>query len=288
MVSQRRAGYAQRQPVPLTSGSLIVEPDPSPSSPAAGVSVNGAYAYTVGAGAIRRGSVTAHFDDGPVGEWSQTAPATGGDASFGGPVTCLEVDGPDAWLAGPATRASDGATDRAALLYVHDGGPDGRDDAAMLWMNDPGQTLQTRRLVSQPLRPGRAVPAGQATWPSIPGGSRVHPCKNALPRASGHLTARHVPPGTAPQEDVDGRRVAAVVAARRWWSPASAASPAPVQPRSRPAASPTTRSGTPNCVLARSRLSPPRASGRLVVAGAPRPIECLVLDGDARGWLAPA
>jgi hypothetical protein len=63
--------------------------------------------------------------------------------TFGGPVTCLVVDGPEAWIAGPATSASDGTTDRAALLYVRDGGPGGRDDAALLWMNDPGQTLET-------------------------------------------------------------------------------------------------------------------------------------------------
>jgi hypothetical protein len=70
-------------------------------------------------------------------------PATGGGSSAGGPVTCLVVDGRDAWLAGPATTTSDGSTDRAAFLFVHDGGPDGEGDTAILWMNDPGQTLAT-------------------------------------------------------------------------------------------------------------------------------------------------
>ncbi|HEX6868144.1 MAG TPA: hypothetical protein VF119_05030, partial [Candidatus Limnocylindrales bacterium] len=67
----------------------------------------------------------------------------GGDASFGGPVTCLVIDGRDAWLAGPATTASDGSVDRAAFLFVHDGGANGSGDTAVLWMNDPGQTLAT-------------------------------------------------------------------------------------------------------------------------------------------------
>jgi hypothetical protein len=70
-------------------------------------------------------------------------PAAGGGTSFGGPVTCLVIDGPDAWLAGPATTASDGSVDRSAFLHVHDGARGGGGDRAVLWMNDPGQTLET-------------------------------------------------------------------------------------------------------------------------------------------------
>jgi hypothetical protein len=122
-------------------------PSTSPSASASGASrasVDGAYAYNVAPGATRRDSVSAHVEGGgPVGEWSRMTPATGGGTAFGGPVTCLVIDGPDAWLAGPATTASDGSTDRAAFLYVHDGGPGGDGDSAVLWMNDPGQTLAT-------------------------------------------------------------------------------------------------------------------------------------------------
>ena len=53
-------------------------------------------------------------------------------------MTCLVIDGHDAWLAGPATTASDGSVDRAAYIHVHDGGPGGNDDSAILRINDPG------------------------------------------------------------------------------------------------------------------------------------------------------
>ena len=61
-----------------------------------------------------------------------------------GPVTCLVIDGQDAWLAGPATTVSDGTTDRAAFLFVQDGGRGGTSDTAVLWMKTVrGQTLAT-------------------------------------------------------------------------------------------------------------------------------------------------
>lgn len=137
------AGYAQVQPVPLTTGDVIVESADSAVGLAAGPSVNGAYSYTVGSGSTRRDSVAARLEgERAAGEWSQMIPASGG-VSIGGPVTCLVIDGHDAWLAGPATTASDGSVGRSALVYVHDGGPGPDDDTAVLRMNDPGQTLTT-------------------------------------------------------------------------------------------------------------------------------------------------
>jgi hypothetical protein len=144
---------------PSTSPSPLPSPSPSPSpipSTARGPFVNGAYSYSVKPGATRRDSISAHLEDGPVGEWSRMNPATGGGTSFGGPVTCLVIDGPDAWLAGPATTTSDGSADRSAFAHLHDGGPGGEEDAAVLWMNDPGQTLETMEGWCE----SRFVPAG--------------------------------------------------------------------------------------------------------------------------------
>lgn len=87
--------------------------------------------------------MAAHFEGEPIGEWSRTFPDSEEGESYGGPVTCLVISGSDAWLAGPATTATDGRTDLAALIYVHDGGPDGNGDLALTWMTNPGQTLAT-------------------------------------------------------------------------------------------------------------------------------------------------
>jgi hypothetical protein len=46
-------------------------------------------------------------------------------------------------MAGPATTATDGTSDRAAMLYVHDGGADGGGDLVVLWLSTPGQTITT-------------------------------------------------------------------------------------------------------------------------------------------------
>ena len=125
-----------------TEPTATLTPSASPATATQG-SVNGAYSYTVGPGSTRRDSVTASLGADPLGEWSRMSPATGGGNAFGGPVTCLVIDGTAAWLAGPATMATDGSSDRSAYIYVVDGGPGGEGDAAILWMNDPGQTLST-------------------------------------------------------------------------------------------------------------------------------------------------
>jgi hypothetical protein len=53
------------------------------------------------------------------------------------------VDGSDAWMAGPATTATDGTKDRAIFMHVHDGGPDGAGDLVVVWLNNEGQTIAT-------------------------------------------------------------------------------------------------------------------------------------------------
>jgi hypothetical protein len=115
-----------------------VSPSPSPSGPF----VLGNYVY--GTTPPRRDTLAAHFEEGrPAGEWSRRSPATGDSSDyFGGPVTCLEISGSEAWLAGPATTATDGTT-VAAFIHVTDGGPDGKGDTAFLWQAKRGQTIVT-------------------------------------------------------------------------------------------------------------------------------------------------
>jgi hypothetical protein len=57
-------------------------------------------------------------------------------------VTCLVIDGQDAWLAGPSTVDTVGDTP-AVFINLHDGGPDGEGDRAILWRANPGQTIET-------------------------------------------------------------------------------------------------------------------------------------------------
>jgi hypothetical protein len=123
------------------TASPAATPSASPTAPTAGT-VNGAYAYSVSEAAQRRDSVNALAGDPPSGTWSRLNMVN--DASLGGTLTCVVIDGSDAWMAGPATFASDGSTDKAALLFVHDGGGvNGAGDTAVTWITDPGQTLET-------------------------------------------------------------------------------------------------------------------------------------------------
>jgi hypothetical protein len=128
---------ATATPAPSAS-SAVASPEPTLSAP----SVLGNYVY--GTTPPRRDTLAARLDDGrPVGEWSRRTPATGDSSTYyGGPVTCLEISGSEAWLAGPATTATDGG-DHAVFIHVTDGGPDGQGDTAFLWLTTPGQTIVT-------------------------------------------------------------------------------------------------------------------------------------------------
>jgi len=131
-------------PLPLTEGDVEIHDDPlagspTPSEAAAYV----AAAYTYGQRPPRKDTVVARLEDGePVGEWSRIMPADGSGDTWGGPITCLVFDGSDAWLAGPATTATDGITE-AAMIHLHDGGPGRDNDSALIWLTPRGQTITT-------------------------------------------------------------------------------------------------------------------------------------------------
>ena len=96
--------------------------------------VTGSYTYYTFSEFPRTVSVSAHGTDPVKGTWSWTAP----HGSFSGPVTCLQVSGDDAWLAGPSWDGS-----FAVFMWVHDGGTPGRaGDTAFTWGADPGETLE--------------------------------------------------------------------------------------------------------------------------------------------------
>ena len=145
-------------PLPLTEGDIVVEDGTSPVSPspppAAGV-VNAAYTY--GQRPPRRDTVVARFEDGePVGEWSRIMPADGSGETWGGPITCLVFDGSDVWLAGPATT-SDGITE-AAMIHLHDGGPGGDNDSAMIWLAPEAQTITVTNWCETKFEPDELSP----------------------------------------------------------------------------------------------------------------------------------
>jgi hypothetical protein len=123
------------------------DPSPSPSEPTASPSPSGPAAYVAGSYVYgtrppRRDTVAAQFMGGePVGEWSRISPADGSGNTYSGTVTCLVIDGSTAWMAGPTTSATDGT--EAALIVVHDGGRNGKDDTALMWLTRAGQTVTT-------------------------------------------------------------------------------------------------------------------------------------------------
>ena len=127
-------------PAPSLPEPSPSEPTVSPSPPDSGEFVAGSYVY--GTRPPRRDTVAAQFEAGePVGEWSRISPADGSGDTYSGTITCLVIDGSTAWMAGPTTTATDGT--EAALIVVHDGGPDGEDDTALMWLTRAGQTLAT-------------------------------------------------------------------------------------------------------------------------------------------------
>lgn len=127
---------------PGASGSPTPSASPLSASPGPASSVDGAYVY--GTTPPKRDTIAVRLEGGrPVGEWSRREPAVGDAKFYGGPITCLIVDGQDAWMAGPATTATDGTRDRAAMIHVHDGGEGGDGDLVVLWLSTPGQTITT-------------------------------------------------------------------------------------------------------------------------------------------------
>ena len=102
----------------------------SAAGPSAGVA--GGYTYRNFNGAHRSAQIAATVAGSSVtGYWSWQ--------QNHGPVTCLVVDGPDAWLAGPGTTGPE----TGVFIYVHDGGSPGPgNDLVTGWGQDPGQPLE--------------------------------------------------------------------------------------------------------------------------------------------------
>ena len=99
------------------------------SSPTAGVTGN--YTYTTFTGGHREVTLSAKLSGEVSGFWSAQ--------SGGGPVTCLVVDGNEAWLAGTGTTGPD----TGAFIHVVDGGaPGSAYDLVTAWFQDPGQPFE--------------------------------------------------------------------------------------------------------------------------------------------------
>jgi hypothetical protein len=114
-------------PTPSPSASASTPPSPSPEADA----VTGSFTYSVVEGSAgRRVTVDARGTDLVTGRWTFAA-LPDGDTQ-GGPVTCLVVDGRDAYLFGPPGSAGG----RAFFLWVRDEGEGGADDRAIGWMQD--------------------------------------------------------------------------------------------------------------------------------------------------------
>lgn len=128
--------------------------------------VAGHYTYFVEPGNLREVTVTAHGTDPVTGTWSWTQVPSGWHLS--GPVTCLVVDGPDAWMAGPSTDGN------AAFLWVHDGGsPGSRGDTAVTWIADPGETLEDMEELCET----QSSPLGLERFPVESGNLVVRPAR---------------------------------------------------------------------------------------------------------------
>lgn len=136
--SPSRSASPSVSPAPSVDASA---PPPSPATVPQGTGplVNANYTYF-----DRIDSLAARLEDGkPVGEWWRQTKVAGKVESYGGPVTCLVIDGDDAWVAGRATTATDDREDLAILFRLHDGGPNGQGDSARGYLTNPGQTITT-------------------------------------------------------------------------------------------------------------------------------------------------
>lgn len=151
--SEPSASIAVVSPTPSTSPSTSIapsisgsgqlppslEPSPAPVPAGSGALANANYRYDA-----RTDLLAARLQDGkPLGEWWRQTPVNGKVQSYGGPITCFVIDGKDAWLAGPATTATDGRPDLAIFFWLHDGGRDGEGDQALGYLSNPGQSLTT-------------------------------------------------------------------------------------------------------------------------------------------------
>ena len=105
--------------------------------------VTGTYTYFVleNPSQWRTVSVSAHATDPVRGTWEWITPSD----TYSGPITCLQVSGDDAWLAGPVSGGTG-----AVFMWVHDGGTPGRaGDTAFTWGTDDGETLEDMEVLCE-------------------------------------------------------------------------------------------------------------------------------------------
>lgn len=133
-------------PPPTDSPTPSVEPsqEPSPStaapSPVVAGSVNGQFIYSEFE--PRRGSISAGYVDGAAdGAWSRRVPPAGNSKIWNGTITCLVIDGDEAWMAGPVKVSADGETNQAIFILARDRGPQGEGDRVLMQLSTSGETL---------------------------------------------------------------------------------------------------------------------------------------------------
>ena len=105
------------RPLVLAIGLAVVASSVAQATPSV-AKVTGTYSYTSFSGP-KSVSLSAHGTTPVKGTWS----FTGGAATIGGPITCLVVDGSEAWLAGTPSVGEAGVfiyLDRRGLAW--DGG----------------------------------------------------------------------------------------------------------------------------------------------------------------------
>jgi hypothetical protein len=121
---------------------LVVLAPAAAAGPPAG-SVAGYYTYYPFGGTSERTiAVFARGNASVKGTWARIDGTTGA-VLRAGLVTCLVIDGTDAWMAGPEIYRADGRyVSEGSFLQVHDGGQPGPEgDFAVTWFGDPGQPL---------------------------------------------------------------------------------------------------------------------------------------------------
>ena len=119
------------RPLVLVIVLAVVAASVAQASPSV-AKVTGTYSYTSFSGP-KTVSLSAHGTTPVKGTWS----FRGGATTIGGPITCLVVDGSEAWLAGTPSVGEDGV-----FIYLIDGGSPGTEDLAVTWVQDPDQSFE--------------------------------------------------------------------------------------------------------------------------------------------------
>jgi hypothetical protein len=129
-VTYRRVAASSSTPSPSLAATVSQLPSQAAPAPSADLDrVSGSYTYSPNGGAAERGAtVEARGSDPVSGSWTFQALPDGAQQT--GPITCLLVQGNQAFLFGPSGEEGG----RAAFFWVVDGGADG--DRAITWIQD--------------------------------------------------------------------------------------------------------------------------------------------------------